>query len=303
MLNDKKLTMPLDCPTQEALEHFYEMGWEVNWLKEVDDTLRPKNAEYRGRMEATFRLLNLASNPAGSVLDVGCGIGVYAINLAKRWPKIHIVGFDLSKRQIGTTKRLAREQNVASRCEFFVGDANTVSPWKSFDFVMCTEVLEHLPSPAQALVNIRNMGAENTIYVFSVPQFYNGRRQSGVFYKQILSDGQEVHTQERTKLVEGVPIYEYYHALYTVRDVSNLLQSCGFEIEQIVGYGFVIPPWRISVGDSVLKRITAHAHNAVAKTVNFSVGHLSHSVHRYFNRLFNQRQASNLIIRCHQRQV
>lgn len=294
----KKMNENRDRPSRKALHRFYSQGWESIWLEELDDQLYPVNEAYRRRMEATFDALGLPAGEAVTVLDAGCGIGIYAINLAKRWPEARILGFDISARQIEIANRLSIEQDVAGRCQFFVGDINEATLSETFDFIICSEVLEHLPNPTkQALDNLKAIGARDSVYVFSVPQFYHGRRQSGVFYKQVLPNGQEVHTQDPSNLVKEVPVYEYYHALYKPREFMQLLQQHGFSITRMEGVEFTIPSRSIPSGSDSLLNIVNRALNVAAKGINALAAHLGANGDRCLNRMVGNRLAANLIVR------
>ncbi len=287
-------------PTEAALHDYYAQGWETMWLEQVDQNLQPLETGYRRRMDATFAALQIPNNQALTVLDAGCGVGIYAINLAKRYPKLTITGFDLSEPQIEVANRLAREQGVAERCRFLVGNINTTILGQKFDFISCTELLEHLPDPKPAFKNLQAMGRASTRYVLSVPQYYHNRRQSGTFYKQVLPDGQEIHTQDQGKLVNNVPVFEYYHALYSIDEVKQLLRENGYVIEKIVGTSFVLAPQPASPYESTLGKANRRAFNGVAKVANQVSEYLSVAVDLKLNRWLGYRQAANLIIRCRQ---
>ena len=45
--------------------------------------------------------------PAGQVLDVGCGFGLFALHFAIQQPHIRVRGFDLSERRVNMARRAA----------------------------------------------------------------------------------------------------------------------------------------------------------------------------------------------------
>lgn len=83
--------------------------------------------------------------PAGStVLDAGCGEGVLSVLLAKKGCRV--TGIDISEPNVDAAKRYAEEQGVSDRATFLCGDSEHLPvPDKSFDYVVSSHVLEHLP--------------------------------------------------------------------------------------------------------------------------------------------------------------
>jgi ubiquinone/menaquinone biosynthesis C-methylase UbiE len=83
--------------------------------------------------------------PAGStVLDSGCGEGILCVMLAKKG--CIVTGVDLSEPNIAACKKYAAEQGLGDSITFLVGDAeNLPAADKSFDYVVSSHVLEHVP--------------------------------------------------------------------------------------------------------------------------------------------------------------
>jgi ubiquinone/menaquinone biosynthesis C-methylase UbiE len=80
----------------------------------------------------------------GTILDAGCGEGVISILLAERG--IASTGVDLSDPNIVAANGTSAERGFTSLTTFQVGDAeNLPYPDKSFDTVISSHVLEHLP--------------------------------------------------------------------------------------------------------------------------------------------------------------
>lgn len=86
------------------------------------------------------------------VLEVGCGEGVVLAYLAPRVPGARFEGLELDEAALGRAR--ARCPDVAlvrgDACALPFGD-------RSFDLVVCLEVLEHLPDPGRALREARRV--------------------------------------------------------------------------------------------------------------------------------------------------
>ncbi len=106
--------------------------------------------------------LFLRANPVSSVLEVGMGEGFLSGYLSERLPNTHFEGIDLD------TQSLERAAVLFPRIKIHNGsvyDLHTLG--KSFDLVMCCEVLEHLAEPDRALREIAGIGPKHVI--FTVP--------------------------------------------------------------------------------------------------------------------------------------
>ncbi len=114
----------------------------VAYLDQLDEVTRA------ARMETAI-LLGIV--PGRSALDVGCGTGSLAIELAmKVGPTGRVVGVDLSEMMIATARARADARGIAA--EFFVGDTYALDlPTDSFDAVHCDRVLQHLDDPLTAI--------------------------------------------------------------------------------------------------------------------------------------------------------
>ena len=99
---------------------------------------------FAGFAESAVRM----GTASGRVLDVGTGPGRIAIRMAKLNPGLSIDAMDLSKNMLSLAERNAREQGVGDRIRFSLGDAKRIPfPDRSFDLVVCHNMLHQLPDP------------------------------------------------------------------------------------------------------------------------------------------------------------
>jgi len=76
-------------------------------------------------------------NPS-SILDMGCGDGIFINAVKKEFPNISITGIDISPRRInGLKKRFPRDN-------FFIEDVCDTKLKQQFDFVHSSQVIEHV---------------------------------------------------------------------------------------------------------------------------------------------------------------
>lgn len=139
-----------------------------------DATFGPKsnylfaqNLDERARLERQFHLLNedfelwfgealrLAGLDAGgdwSALDLGCGEGQFARELARRHPRARVTGLDVDAAAIATA---VANRGAVGNVEFAVHDAREPLPAGSrYDVVVMWMVLLYLPDKAGALAQV-----------------------------------------------------------------------------------------------------------------------------------------------------
>ncbi len=92
--------------------------------------------------------------PAGSRgLDVGCGVGLYALWLAEAiGSQGRVVAVDTSIERVAEAKRLLAGEPAAARITLKLGDGTALDEADhSYDWVWCGDVLHHIDEPLRAL--------------------------------------------------------------------------------------------------------------------------------------------------------
>lgn len=132
--------------------------------KKIKKYLAEKRLDF---YEKTVQIIkaNEISLDAKDVADVGCGTGKLFVFIDKIFNVDKFIGFDFSPEAINLSK------TVFPKGEFYVYDIYQKNEHK-FDFIFCTEVLEHLLHPEIALSNLLAMLKDNSHLLITVP---NGR--------------------------------------------------------------------------------------------------------------------------------
>lgn len=86
------------------------------------------------------------------ILDVGCGLGILAGEIAELYPNCEVVGVEYSNEQ------MAQARTDLDNLHIQQGDAHAL-PFEdgTFDVVYCRYLLEHVQSPAQVLREMRRV--------------------------------------------------------------------------------------------------------------------------------------------------
>lgn len=128
-------------PTDAAVKTFYESYAD----RILDKRLRSPFSIRRYMHEAQYHAILGHIEPGMSVVDAGCGEGSIGLLLAQKG--IASSGIDLSVPNIERAKKEAETLGLGPLCDFHVGDAEHLPlPDKSFDVVVSSHVLEHLPN-------------------------------------------------------------------------------------------------------------------------------------------------------------
>lgn len=94
-----------------------------------------------------------------TVLDIGCGIGANAFDIAKKAKKV--VGVELSKQNY----EYAKKHNSSENIEYVYGDATKDLGDEKFDVIVLSNVLEHIKERVEFLKNIAPLAPKLLIRV------------------------------------------------------------------------------------------------------------------------------------------
>jgi ubiquinone/menaquinone biosynthesis C-methylase UbiE len=110
------------------------------------------------------------------VLDIGCGWGTdlfYLNSLYKNFRNSIFVGLDLSEDNIKFCND-AKNTKEITNINFLIGDIeNTSFKDGTFDVVICSEVLEHLPNPTHVIMEIRKILKDGGALIITTPNKSN----------------------------------------------------------------------------------------------------------------------------------
>lgn len=146
-----------------------------------------------------------------SCLDVGSGPGVNSVSLIKNANAFHVTGIDFAQHMIDYANKTAREENVADKCDFILGDAITYDfGGKTFDFSMALGVFDYIEDAPALITRMSELTTKT--FVISWPE--NGLRMM-------------LRRQRYT-----CPLFHY-----TAADIQNLHKKAGVNNVEIVTIG------------------------------------------------------------------
>ena len=139
--------------------------------------------------------------PEHSVLEIGCGCG----DLLASVPSSLRVGVDFSERMIREAKLSHPD------CLFMVSDANHLAIRKSFDYIIISDLLGHLPDIYAMLDELHHVANDQTRIIIT---YYND------LWRPLLALGENIGM----KMPEGLQNWIDSH------DMQNFLELSGFEV-------------------------------------------------------------------------
>src|SRR5688572_26501638 len=101
------------------------------------------------------------------IVEVGCGDGYYLYILSNLKMGLHLTGVDFDRRALESARQNLKGKSV----RLVYGDLMTGLPFanSSFDKVIMSEVLEHLPSDIKGLREIRRILKKGGKLILTVP--------------------------------------------------------------------------------------------------------------------------------------
>jgi 2-polyprenyl-3-methyl-5-hydroxy-6-metoxy-1,4-benzoquinol methylase len=171
------------------------------------------------RVLMKYKALEILSEIRGnSVLDVGCGIGILARLMASDRT---VVGIDGSADKI----RRARELDAGEGVEYVHVLFEDWSPDRTFDTIVLTNVLEHLPDPAGFLRRCLPMLSRGGRLLLTVPNALGLHKRIG-FRMGLATD---YHALTEADVAKG-----HFWNFDRAR-LETLVASNGFKVEQCRG--------------------------------------------------------------------
>jgi ubiquinone/menaquinone biosynthesis C-methylase UbiE len=127
------------------------------WL---DRTFRKDMFE---RLELTLREIKRMDGV--SVLDLGCGSGIFSVALAHEGARA-VIGVDFSQPMIELARRRAATAGLSSRCDFVVGDFMLLDFPERFDCCIAVGVFDYLAEPRAFVERMRGVTKRKIIATF-----------------------------------------------------------------------------------------------------------------------------------------
>jgi len=161
-------------------------------------------------------------NKEDSVLDIGCGVGVDALNVATKVKEI--TALDVDKKSLKIAQKSLTYKGLKN-IEFKFHDANTKLPFadQSFHKVICSDVLEHLNNRNFALKEIKRVLKKNGLLL-------------------LVTDNPNTNWKKQLKRYGYFYYADYDHKYeYPRNEIVNILVKKGYKVKSILPVTYDTP--------------------------------------------------------------
>jgi len=196
-----------------------------NYLKKIDRILEfePDPAFAR---RARIILGNLDLNGNEKILEVGCGRGFYLRALKEVWPGLEIVGVDINQKYLTVAKCFLNDLKIK-----LVRANATNLPFenKTFDWVIVTEILEHLADDRKAILEIFRVKKPQGGVIVTVPN-----KKYPFFWDPlnwVLENFFNWHIPSKIWWLAG--IWADHFRLYGEKELRDKFEKSGFKVEKV----------------------------------------------------------------------
>lgn len=202
------------------------------------------------------------------VLDVGCGVGNYISNPLS-WLPVKITAIDFDPETIA----YARKRNKRSNIKFLIADGETYTSKRLFDFIICSNVLEHMIEPKIMLNNMKSLLKDDGLLYVGLPNgFWAFEFQN--LAPRLLSKtnwGNRLVERLRNGQVKDTLNVESQHVqFFTVHKAERLLKENGWKILKRVNEEFLggivfdrlfpkfpsLAKWNVNIADRLPAQLT-----------------------------------------------
>lgn len=202
-------------------QKYKKRGKGYHW-KQISRDILKRNIYVVARYEIVMNLIGKEIRNK-TILDVGCGDGVLSWMLANRGAKV--VGIDISKEAIAFAKE--RCKNIQG-LKFVIASAYEI-PFRnqSYDYVVCSEVAEHLSEPVRMISEIRRAWNEKGKIIISTPIKLTQRPLDRMHYKEFFEEEFEGLLKryfKRVKIIKSHPLFwmEFQNKTFMKRIFNQL---------------------------------------------------------------------------------
>ncbi|KAF8306033.1 delta-sterol C-methyltransferase [Clavulina sp. PMI_390] len=200
----------------DGATELYEFGWATSF--HFSRFYKGEGFHESLSRHEHYLALRMGLKPGMRVLDVGCGVGGPAREIA-RFAGVTVIGVNNNDFQIGRARKYTAKAGLSSQVEFVKGDFMTLSEMfgeNSFDAVYAIEATVHAPSFE---------GVYGEIFKVLKP--------NGVFgcYEWVMTDAWDPSIPEHKAIAHGIEIGDGIAEMRNMAAARKAIHSVGYQVE------------------------------------------------------------------------
>jgi 2-polyprenyl-3-methyl-5-hydroxy-6-metoxy-1,4-benzoquinol methylase len=160
-----------------------------------------------------FTVENCEPVAGRTFLDVGCGNGLYSVELGKKGAA-HVTGLDISEVMIERCRRSAEKEGLSESLTFLHTDLLAYEPEGEFDVSFGIGLFDYISDPLPVLRRMRELTRDKTVTAF--PRLWTWRAP----------------VRKARLSMRGCPVY-----FYTKADIDRLMRDAGFSRWEVTRVG------------------------------------------------------------------
>lgn len=176
-----------------------------------------------------FLVRQMELRRGGWLYDAGCGVGLYTIPIARQFPQVRIWAVDFSAESLRLLEARAHQEGIRERIRCVCADVTEWTPPEPVEWVVCTEVLQHIPTGELRLRALRRF-AESLA---------PGGELWLVVARHTWSDRRRGIPKELDERDSG----GYFRMRFRLAELAVILREAGFRRVRL--FGAPVPPVRI----------------------------------------------------------
>lgn len=168
-----------------------------------------------------FLLRRMGLHAGGWLYDAGCGVGMYALPIAERFPQVRVLAVDFSAESLRVLSEAAHHRGVAERIHPVCADITQWTPPVRVRWVLCTEVVQHLPTE-----ELRQQ---------AVQRFAESLLPGGELWLVVARHTGRERRRGVPKEIDERAAGGYFRMRFTVSEVRQLVQRSGLRVVWVGG--------------------------------------------------------------------
>ncbi len=203
---------------------YMRLGSDYHWQWLLESKNRKNQSySYYNYLEYILKRIsyNIKKTKSKTILDAGCGDAVLLYLISKKFPNLKLSGFDFIESAIQVGKKKLRQGNL------FVFDIRDIFSYNQrFDYIICTEVIDHV-NPPETINSPKNKREFQKKIINKLISMANKGLFLTIPTKGVWRDlnKEEDKKEESSVLIEWIQSFNYKFSFYKIFPILNYFEK------------------------------------------------------------------------------